>query len=484
MSPTDTKLQQPPLEAAATLKALADVFLRSVLAPPGAIGGERPAISEQRPPAVVMVDADDRVYGFDSAAEQLWGMSPSEVVGTPLSTLLDPPPPSKTPDDSQTATLRRADGGRVSVVVSRHSVPPPDSPGSVIVIRTLPDSPLERPAELRYRNLVEQIPAVVFTAALEGGLSDLYVGPQIEALLGYTQEEWLRSPVLWYQRLHPEDRAVLNREFARGCATGGPFKAQCRFIGKDGRVVWVHGEARLIRGSRGTPLLLQGVAFDITESKRAEEVVRAALREKELLLKEIHHRVKNNLQITSSLLRLQIPGITDDHARAALQESQDRIRSMALVHEMLYRSPDLSRIDFADYVRTLVLQLFRSYNVDPERIKYELDIHDAIVSIDVAVPCGLLVNELVANSLHHAFPKGRVGKVRISLITEPGRYRLSVADDGIGLPPDIDQRPTGGGQTLGLQLVQLLTEQINGRLELKRDGGTAFSISFPGPEST
>jgi PAS domain S-box-containing protein len=334
-------------------------------------------------------------------------------------------------------------------------------------------------SELRYRNLVEQIPAVVFTAALDGGLYDLYVGPQIETLLGYTQEEWLRSPVLWYERLHPDDRRKLDQEFARGCATGGPFKAECRFLARDGHVVWVHGEARLINDPRGFPLLLQGVAFDISEAKRAEETVRASLREKELLLKEIHHRVKNNLQITSSLLRLQLARVVDKDARRMLQESQDRIRSMALVHEMLYRSPDLSRVDFGQYARSLIQLLFRSHNADTNRIAHRVSITDIVLGIDVAMPLGLIVNELVANSLKYAFPEGRRGSVEVGLDVEPGRYRLRVKDDGVGIPEARTSKASADRETLGLRLVDTLVDQIGGRLELDARNGTEFVVTFP-----
>src|ERR1700716_2206864 len=147
-------------------------------------------------------------------------------------------------------------------------------------------------AEGRPRVWVKQTPAVTFMASLDGGLNEVYVSPQIEGLLGFAQEEWMSNPVLWFRQLHPDDIELWNQEFARGCSTGGPFRAECRFIARDGSVVWVHGEARLIRDEHGRPVLLQGVAFDITESKRAEQVVKASLREKEALLKEIHQRVK------------------------------------------------------------------------------------------------------------------------------------------------------------------------------------------------
>ena len=330
-------------------------------------------------------------------------------------------------------------------------------------------------AEARYRALVEQIPAVTFMASLEGGLSNVYVSPQIEALLGFSQEEWMSDPVLWFRQLHPDDRALWNEEFARGCATGGPFRAECRFLTKTGEVVWVHGEARLIPDESGQPVLLQGVAFDITETKKAAEIVKSSLREKELLLKEIHHRVKNNLQITSSLLRLQAAKIPDAAVRQVLRESQDRIRSMALVHEMLYRSQDLARVDFPQYVRALVPQLFRSYNPGG-RIRYRVEIDEIVFGVDLAVPCGLIINELVANALKHAFPGDRRGEICVRMKLEQDRYRLSVEDDGIGFPAGLDVSQTG---TLGLQLVRTLTEQIGGRLQEKTGQGTAFVIDLP-----
>jgi two-component sensor histidine kinase len=244
----------------------------------------------------------------------------------------------------------------------------------------------------------------------------------------------------------------------------------------------VHGEARLIKDDNGFPLLLQGVAFDITEAKKAEDVVRAALREKEVLLKEIHHRVKNNLQITSSLLRLQVARVSDEGVRQTLRESQDRIRSIALVHEMLYRSHDLSRVSVAEYARSLVLQLFRSYNVDSRRIAVVFDLGELELEVDVAVPCGLILNELVVNALKHAFPDGRKGRIEVRMKTEPpqalapSHYRLTVSDDGIGIPEGLDLQQV---DTLGLQLVRTLSDQLGGDLRVDAGAGTELTITFP-----
>jgi PAS domain S-box-containing protein len=466
-------------EAAATLRALANVFLaarregsRTPLPPPGE--EERP-----HPPALLVVDSEGLVRTFDGQAERLWGLSAAEVISRPVNDLLVTEARSAT--EMMPAVARGRDGQDRAVLTSCHPFELAGERFSILVVQPAPAlaSHTRGRTELRYRNLVEQIPAVVFTAALDGGLYDIYVGPQIETLLGYTQQEWLRSPVLWYERLHPDDRRLLDLEFARGCATGGPFRAECRFIAADGRTVWVHGEARLIKDSRGYPLFLQGVAFDITEAKRAEELVRASLREKELLLKEIHHRVKNNLQITSSLLRLQVARVPEEGARQVLRESQDRIRSIALVHEMLYRSQDLSRVNFTDYVKALLQQLFRSYSVDTRRIARRLEVGPVDLGINAAVPCGLILNELVANALKHAFPEGRRGSILVRLSASEGVCRLVVRDDGIGFPPQIDFRQT---ETLGLQLVKTLADQLDGRVELNSDAGTEFVVTFPLPE--
>jgi PAS domain S-box-containing protein len=298
----------------------------------------------------------------------------------------------------------------------------------------------------------------------------------VEGLLGYTQEEWLSDPVLWYSRLHPEDREMWNVEFMRGCASGGPFRAECRFMARDGHAVWVHGEARIIRDERGRPMYLQGVAFDITENKVAEEKVKASLHEKEVLLKEIHHRVKNNLQVTSSLLKLQSAKVQDAAALALLQESRDRIRSMALVHEKLYQSDDLSHVEFSWYVRSLVGSLSRSYGPRNARVAVVVDVQDVFLSIDAAVPCGLIINELITNALKYGFPDDGGGEVRLHMRPVGESYVLTVEDDGVGLPADFDYRNT---PSLGMQLVVTLADQLEGHVDAVSNGGTKVTLTFP-----
>lgn len=214
---------------------------------------------------------------------------------------------------------------------------------------------------------------------------------------------------------------------------------------------------------------------NIAKRKQAEEQIKASLKEKEVLLKEIHHRIKNNLQVISSLLNLQSGYIIDKDAIEMFKESQNRVKSMALIHEKLYQSKDLARIDFAEYIRNLTNYLFRSYGVTSNRIKLKKNVDDVFLGLDTAIPCGLIINELVSNSLKHAFPDGKEGEIHICLFLDNDKFTLIVRDNGVGFPKDLDFRNT---ESLGLQLVITLVEQLEGTIDLKRSGGTEFKIIF------
>jgi len=210
--------------------------------------------------------------------------------------------------------------------------------------------------------------------------------------------------------------------------------------------------------------------------KRAEAQIRAQLQEKDVLLKEVHHRVKNNMQVISSLLNLQSRRVQDPAVSEMFKESQGRIRSMALVHERLYQSSDLSRIEFSEYLRNLAIHLFHSYLADSSRIRLRIDAEEVFLNINTAIPCGLIVNELVSNALKHGFPEGRKGRLDIDLHRVAGNgYLLRVRDDGVGFPEGLDFRKA---ETLGLQIVNTLVDQVDGRLDLDREEGTAFRLEF------
>lgn len=214
---------------------------------------------------------------------------------------------------------------------------------------------------------------------------------------------------------------------------------------------------------------------DITENKEVEKKTKSSLREKEALLKEIHHRVKNNMQIISSLLNLQSKYVRNEAALMALKDSQRRIKSMALVHEKLYQSKDLARIDFKEYIGSLVSHLLRFYEVTEEKVKLKMDVEDIFFNIETAIPCSLIINELVSNSLKHAFPMGRGGELLIHMCKCNGSFNLEVSDNGVGFPKDIDFRKT---DSLGLQLVINLVEQLDGEIEMVSENGVLFNITF------
>ena len=215
---------------------------------------------------------------------------------------------------------------------------------------------------------------------------------------------------------------------------------------------------------------------EIGQRKAAEATITSSLHEKEILLREIHHRVKNNLQIITSLIRLQKRQITDPDTIHALQDSESRIRSMALVHEKLYRSTDLANIDFTDYIRSLATSLFTAYATDPRRVRLVTDVKDVSLDINRAIPVGLILNELVANALRHAFPEGWSGEITITGRRTPSGITLSVQDNGVGLPEGLDWRNTS---TLGLHLVCTLIRQVQGSIDLHCTGGTAFEMFIP-----
>ncbi len=215
---------------------------------------------------------------------------------------------------------------------------------------------------------------------------------------------------------------------------------------------------------------------DITERKNAEHLLQRSVREKEVLLKEIQHRVKNNLQVVYSLLNLQANQIEDEKVRGPFQESRNRIKAMALIQEKLYQSGDLAFIDFKQYLQHLVSSISQSFKLPRISIAVDVDLENVMLDVITCVPCALIVNELVTNAMNHAFPDNMTGMIRVGLTkNSDGIHVLSVSDNGIGFPEHIDFRKA---TSLGLQLVNVLTKQINGTLELSVDEGANFHLTF------
>jgi two-component sensor histidine kinase len=220
----------------------------------------------------------------------------------------------------------------------------------------------------------------------------------------------------------------------------------------------------------------QELRKEIEERKRAEARLSESLKEKEILLKEIHHRVKNNMQIISSLLRLQSRAIKDKAVRDMFEVSQGRIRSMALIHEKLYQSESLSRINFSDYIKNLISYLFSMYQVSSMAVKCNLDLEEHFLDINTAIPLALIINEIVSNSLKHAFPDGRKGELYVKMkCDEGGKRRICVGDNGVGLPDNLD---LGNTETLGMRLISDLVAQVDGKIKINKKNGVMFEITF------
>jgi PAS domain S-box-containing protein len=249
----------------------------------------------------------------------------------------------------------------------------------------------------------------------------------------------------------------------------------------DGHITPLAVNATVIGGSIGAETRIIVAGHDITRQKHDEDVIRASLDEKVILLREVHHRVKNNLQIIISLVNLQMRQTDDPVVKQIMSETQNRVRAMSLVHEKLYRSESLSRIDFADYTRFLATQLFSFYGTDTRRVQLDFVMGKIMVDINTAVPLGLLMNELVSNALKHAFPNGREGSIRISGGYEGDLITLVVRDNGAGIPADLDWKNT---ISLGMRLINSLVDQIDGTIALDRKNGTAFTITVKGKPAT
>jgi two-component sensor histidine kinase len=243
----------------------------------------------------------------------------------------------------------------------------------------------------------------------------------------------------------------------------------------DGEIAWREIFLNPIFDEHERVVEISCIANDITDKKRVDEQIRLSLKEKEVLLKEVHHRVKNNLQVISSILNLQSSYVKDKRVLEILLESQNRIKSMAFVHESLYQTKDFSNISFREYVENISRNLVHSYAATDSPPDLNLDLDDIQLNLDIAIPCGLIINELLTNSLKYAFPQGKTGKIAIVIREKSGNITINISDNGKGLPKEIDFRNT---ESLGLQLVVSLVEQINGKIRLDTKKGTKFTIEF------
>ncbi len=330
-----------------------------------------------------------------------------------------------------------------------------------------------RKSEKKFRDLAELLPEVVCETDIEGNLT--FTSQRGYELLGYTKED-LTKGLNVLQLVAPEDKKNATENWLRIIKGEKLGSNEYMIVKKDGVSLPAMIHMNLIT-EHGKPVGMRGIVIDITDIKLYEKKIQKELGEKEVLLKEIHHRVKNNLQVICSLLMLQSRYIKDEKALDMFQESQDRVRAMALVHEKLYKSENISTINFAEYVKSLINTIYHSHHINPAKIHLKFQVESLALSIQKAVPCGLIINEIISNSFKHAFPKTHKGEIKIGLTTKgKENVLLTLSDNGVGLPPDFDVEKA---DSLGMRLIYVLgKEQLGGDFKIDSKNGTEYQIIF------
>jgi len=319
------------------------------------------------------------------------------------------------------------------------------------------------------RSLIEASLDPLVTIAPDGKITD--VNTATEVITGYSREELIGTDFSNYFTDPDAARTGYQKVFKEMAV----YDYELEIRHRDGHTTPVLYNASVYSNKAGEIIGVFAAARDIAERKKMEDRIKASLREKEVLVQEIHHRVKNNMTVISSLLKLQADKVTDKQYKELFNESTNRIKTMALIHEKLYRSEDLAQIIFSDYLRDMTDSIFGSYGINDRKVHLKRELERITLPLDSSIPCGLIVNELLSNSLKYAFPDGKSGEIRVSIRKNNGTVELTVGDDGIGLPPDLDFRNTG---SLGLNIVNALVKQIRGDIELHREQGTEFHITF------
>jgi PAS domain S-box-containing protein len=327
-----------------------------------------------------------------------------------------------------------------------------------------------RESESFHRQILESIPGMVFTTRPDGYCD--YQSQQWVDYSGIPLREHLGDG--WKKLLHPDDQPRTIAAWRAAVEGRAPYDLEYRVRRHDGAYEWFKVIGRPIRDGSGRIVRWFGVALNIEDLKQADEALQSSLREKVVLLREVHHRVKNNLQVVSSLVSLQADALGDPGLNRVFEDVRDRVRTMALVHEELYQSDNLAEVALDSYAANLLRNLWRAHGDAASRVKLEMALEPITLTVEQAVPCGLILNELASNALKHGFPGDRRGTVVVTLeAVDPGGFCLAVRDDGVGLPADMDWRNT---PTLGLKLVQLLARQLSATVSVDLDSGTSVTL--------
>jgi len=328
-----------------------------------------------------------------------------------------------------------------------------------------------RESEARYRAIVEDQTEMIYRWMPDGTLT--YVNDAYSRYFKKSKNELIGTK--FYITIPEEEYQKFEKHFKSLNFQNPVATIEHRMVMPDKEIRWQRWTDRALFDENKKIIGYQSVGRDITELKKSEDEIKQSLLEKEVLLKEIHHRVKNNLQIITSLLKLQSTYVKDKRALELFKESQNRVQSMALIHQKLYQSKNLGKINFDEYLRTLIAYIMQSFGTSKPAVEVNLEAKDIFMSIDNAIPCGLIINELVTNSYKHAFKGRKKGMILIRLTLKQNKYTLEVKDDGIGIPDKINITES---RTFGLKLISTLVEQIRGSIQITRPKGTLFTIIF------
>jgi PAS domain S-box-containing protein len=436
---------------------------------------------------IVATDIDSRINEFNIAAQKTFGYTRDEVIGKPVSMIYADEEEYKQVQEilhkdgvcAQEIVNKRKDGSLFISFLSASTLK--DEEGNVFgamgVSRDITAAKKAeeelRLSEERHRAVYDQ--AYIGIARIGRVGRFLLVNQRLCDMFGYSSDELYKKA--FFELTHPSEvgeslkkwDALLSGEIKN-------FTSEQIYLHKNGSQIYANLTVSLVRDTSGSPNYYVAVFEDITVRKQQEKELQESLKEKEVLLKEVHHRVKNNMQVISSILNLQSSYIKDETAVEMLRESQDRIKSMAFIHESLYQGKNLSHVKFSEYVRNLVSNLFHTYGVNKAGLKLKFDLDEVFLNLDTSIPCGLIINELISNALKYAFTDRETGTLSITLKKlDEGKLKLEIADDGKGFPQEINWKDT---ESLGLQLVVTLAGQIRGDIQMETKKGTTFTIVF------
>jgi len=466
---------------------------------------------EAAPTGMLMMDESGAIVLVNAQVEKLFGYPRTELLGQRIEMLVPPRFRERHPEyrtaffgDPKARAMGggrelyglRKDGSEIPIEIGLNPLRTPE--GNFVLSSVVDITERKRSVE-QFRMAIEAAPTGMLMMNREGVI--VLVNVQVEKLFGYPREELLGQRI---ELLVPERYRQRHPNFREGFFASPKARAmgggrELFGLRKNGTEVPIEIGLNPLETPEGNFVLSSVV--DITERKRADKEredllgqlrtlnadlerrvvertaqLSATLREREVLLQEIHHRVKNNLQVISSLINMQVRQLEDTSSRDALEECQTRVQAIALIHEKLYQSKDYSRVPFSEYAKSLASNIFAATGVSPAAVSLQLAMEDVSLGVDKAIPCGLILNELITNSLKHAFPPPARGTVRVELRAENGLITFSVSDDGVGMSEKFDLKDSS---SLGLSLVYTLVEQLEGQVEILREAGTTFRVRFP-----